>query len=408
MEGDRRSAPTEGRRDRAAPVARSGRAAPAGRPARTARAARTARPTIFDVAALAGVSYSTVSRVINDQPHVHEDTRQRVRVAMAHLGYTAHVSARALASGRTGAIGLLALELESSFFTAIIRGVDEQAAHVGFDLLLCTTHDRREKEAQYVARLSHGMVDGLLIILPRAMPDYVGRLRSERFPFVIIDHDEDAPGCDVIAADNRGGARQAVAHLAELGHRRIAIITGDPVAGSSHQRVLGYRDALAAAGLPFDETLVAQGDFLEPRAHLATLQLMRQAAPPTAIFASSDLAAFGVMRAARELGMRVPDDLSVVGFDDIPEASYVGPPLTTVIQPLREMGRAGVRRLAELVRDQTEPAMRMILHTTLMVRGTTAPPPERLATRRRGTGIAAAGASVAAAVAAAARSRSRD
>jgi DNA-binding LacI/PurR family transcriptional regulator len=215
------------------------------------------------------------------------------------------------------------------------------------------------------------------------MPDYVGRLRAERFPFVIIDHDDDAPGCDVIAADNLGGARQAVTHLVELGHRRIAIITGDPVAGSSHQRVLGYREALATGGLPFDESLIVQGDFLEPRAHLATLQLMRLSEPPTAIFASSDLAAFGVMRAARELGLRVPEDLSVVGFDDIPEASYVGPPLTTVLQPLREMGRAGVRRLAELVRDPVEASMRMTLATTLMVRGTTAPPPDPLPTRRR-------------------------
>ncbi len=372
---------------------------------RGTRAPSRGRPTIFDVADAAGVSYSTVSRVLNGHEHVHEDTRQRVRTAMARLGYTAHVSARALASGRTDAIGLLALELESSFFTSIIRGVDEQAAHVGFDLLLCTTHDRREKEAQYVARLSHGMVDGLLIILPRAMPDYVGRLRAERFPFVLIDHDEEAPGCDVVAAANRDGARQAVTHLAELGHRRIAIITGSPVAGSSHQRVLGYRDALATAGLPVDETLITQGDFLEPRAHLATLGLMRLPEPPTAVFASSDLAAFGVIRAARDLGMRVPEDLSVVGFDDIPEASYVGPPLTTIIQPLRDMGRAGVRRLAELVRDPSEPAMRMVLPTTLIVRGTTAPPPEPAVRGRRGTVTPAA--SVGAAVSASSRSRNR-
>src|SRR5262245_37738140 len=161
---------------------------------------RPGRPTIFDVARVSGVSYSTVSRVVNGHDHIRDETRQRVQAAMAELGYVAHVSARTLATGRSRMVGLLVQEVESPFFLGVIRGVDQQVASSGYDFLLCTTHDRREKEAEYVARLSHGMVDGLMIILPRGLPDYVEQLRADAFPFVLIDHDKDAPGCDVVNA----------------------------------------------------------------------------------------------------------------------------------------------------------------------------------------------------------------
>lgn len=336
---------------------------------------RLARPTIFDVARVAGVSPSTVSRVVNEHPHIRLDTRIRVQAAMAQLGYVAHTSARTLASGRSQAVGLLAHGLESSFFLAVIQGVDQAVASSGYDLMLCTTHDRREKEAEYVARLSHGMVDGLLIILPRGLPDYVEQLRAARFPFVLIDHDDDLPGCDMVNAANRRGARDAIDHLLDLGHRRIGFITGTDNAGSTHERLAGYREALEVAQVAFDPTLVVRGDFLEPRGFEATQELLALPDPPTAIFASADAAAFGVLRAARERGIRVPRDLSVVGFDDIPEAMYVDPRLTTVRQPLWEMGRAAVGRLMDMIREPDAPAQRIVLDTELRVRGSTAQPP---------------------------------
>jgi LacI family transcriptional regulator len=334
-----------------------------------------ARPTIFDVARRANVSTSTVSRVVNGRQHIHPETRRRVQAAMTDLGYVAHGPARTLASGRTRTVGLLAIEVGTSFFQMVIAGADEQVASFDHDFMLCTTHDRREKEREYVARLSHGMVDGLLVILPRGLTDYVEQLRAERFPFVIIDHDAEAPGCNVVNASNRVGARDAINHLLRLGHRRIGFITGTPGVGSAIERLAGYREALNDAGLSFDERLVVTGDFLEAGGFDATHALLSLDDPPTAIFASSDTAAIGVVRAARERGLRVPQDLSVVGFDDIPEASLVTPALTTVVQPLREMGRAAVRLLMGVLREPARPPTTVVLSTTLVVRDSTAPPP---------------------------------
>ena len=277
-------------------------------------------------------------------------------------------------AGARQVVGLLAIEVESSFFMAIIKGVDQQVAASDYDFMLCTTHDRREKEAEYVARLSHGMVDGLLVILPRGLPDYVEMLRADAFPFVLIDYDDEAPGCTVVNAANRSGARAAIAHLIELGHRRIGFITGTMNVGSTLERLAGYREAMAAAGIPVADQDVVQGDFLEPRGYEAGRELLSRREPPTAIFASSDAAAFGVLRAARDLGLSVPADVSVIGFDDIPEASYMSPALTTVRQPLREMGRTAVRHLMSILAEPGQSPARIVLPTELIVRQSTASP----------------------------------
>jgi LacI family transcriptional regulator len=337
-------------------------------------ARRHSRPTIFDVARVSGVSYSTVSRVVNGHAYVRESTRQRVQAAMAELGYVAHVTARALASGRTQAVGLLAQEIDNPFFSVVIKGIDQEVSVAGYDLLLCTTHSRREKEAEYVARLSHGMADGLLIVLPTRLPEYVEHLRAEQYPFVLIDHDSDAPGCNVINAANRDGTRTGIAYLIELGHRRIGFITGRSDVGATHERLAGYRDALLEAGIPPDVRLVVEGDFLEARGYSAATELLSLAQPPSAIFASSDVAAFGVLGAARDAGLQVPRDLSVLGFDDIVEASYPGAALSTIRQPLREMGRVAVQRLMSLLADPSQPAVRTVMETELVLRNTTAPP----------------------------------
>jgi len=355
-----------------------GHAGPAGTRGRRGLVAgpdgRRVRPTIFDVARVAGVSYATVSRVVNSYAHVREDTRQRVQLAMRDLGYVAHTSARALASGRTQVIGLLAQEVDNAFFLAVIRGVDQQVSALDYDFMLCTTHARREKEAEYVARLSHGMVDGLLIVLPRDLPDYVEQLRAESFPFVLIDYDDSAPGCTVVNAANRSGTREAIRRLITLGHRRIGFITGRDNVGATHERLAGYREELLAAGLPLDPAYVVQGDFGEERGYSATCELLALPERPTAIFASSDMAAFGTLRAARAAGLLVPRDLSVIGFDDIPEASFVSPALTTVRQPLREMGRVAVRQLMSMLDAPRQPPTRLVLETELVERESTAPP----------------------------------
>ncbi len=335
---------------------------------------RPTRPTMFDVAERAGVSGATVSRVVNHYPGVRASTRQRVETAMLELGYVAHVTARALARGRTQAIGLLAQEIDNPFFSVVIKGIDHEISANGYDLLLGTTHNRREKEAEYVARLSHGMVDGLLIVLPHALPAYVSQLRAERYPFVLIDHDSEATGCNIINAANRPGTRAGIAYLIGLGHRRIGCITGRPDVGATHTRLAGYRDALEDAGIGYDESLVVEGDFLEPRGYEAAMELLSRPDRPTAIFASSDASAFGVLGAARDAGLHVPDDLSVLGFDDIVEASYPSSALSTVRQPLREMGHVAVRRLMSLIAEPSQAPERIVMETELVVRRTTAPP----------------------------------
>ncbi len=279
-----------------------------------------------------------------------------------------------MASGRTQAVGLLAQEIDNPFFSVVIKGIDQEVSVAGYDLLLCTTHSRREKEAEYVARLSHGMVDGLLIVLPTLLPEYVAQLRAQRYPFVLIDHDSEAPGCNVINAANRAGTRAGISYLVELGHRRIGFISGRPDVGATHERFAGYQDALLEAGLPLDDDMVVEGDFLEARGYAAAAELLSLAQPPTAIFASSDVAALGVLAAARDAGLQVPRDLSVLGFDDIVEASYLGAALSTVRQPLREMGRMAVQRLMSLLADPLQPAVRTVMDTELVIRQTTAQP----------------------------------
>jgi LacI family transcriptional regulator len=203
----------------------------------------------------------------------------------------------------------------------------------------------------------------------------VEQLRAEDFPFVLIDYDDEAPGCGVVNASNRRGTREAIRYLVGIGHRRIGFITGRDNVGATRERLAGYREQMAEAGLEVRRRDVVQGDFLEARGHAAGLELLEGPDRPTAIFASSDMAAFGAMRAADDLGVQVPGDLSVVGFDDIPEASRVVPALTTVRQPLREMGRAAVTQLLARLRDPSEPPRRVVLETELVVRGSTAPPP---------------------------------
>jgi DNA-binding LacI/PurR family transcriptional regulator len=202
----------------------------------------------------------------------------------------------------------------------------------------------------------------------------VEQLRADEFPFVLIDYDDDAPGCGVVNASNRRGAREAIRYLIGLGHRRIGFITGRERVGATYERLAGYREAMAAAGLEVRPADIVHGDFLEARGHAAGHELLERPDRPTAIFASSDMAAFGVLRAAEDLRIDVPGRLSVVGFDDIPEAARVTPALTTVRQPLREMGRVAVNQLLARLGEPGRQPSRVVLDTELIIRGSAAPP----------------------------------
>ncbi|MDX9956119.1 MAG: LacI family DNA-binding transcriptional regulator [Anaerolineae bacterium] len=326
------------------------------------------KTTIVDVAAKAGVSFGTVSRVINNDVHVRPATRERVLQAMEQLGFVANRQARSLAGGKTGAIGLLVPDLGTSYIGEIIRGIDAELTLQELDLILYTTHRTASKEANYVANLAQGMVDGLLLVLPRNPADYVGTLTQRNFPFVLIDHQGTGKECPAVGATNWQGAFDATEHLLKLGHRRIGFITGSMDLGCAQDRLAGYRAALRTHHIPYTDELIYEGTFFQPDGFTGALALLDVPDPPTAIFASNDVMAMGAMDAIRQRSLRVPDDIAVLGFDDIPQAALVRPALTTIQQPLEKMGRVATQMLLDLLEAPESKIQRIELPTKLIIR----------------------------------------
>jgi LacI family transcriptional regulator len=328
------------------------------------------RVTIIDVAKEASVSFATVSRVVNGKGYVSPPTRERVISAMARTGYVVNRHARGLAGGRYQVVGLLVPDLDTSYIGEILRGIDEELAAASYDLMLYTTHRRKTRESIFASSITQGMTDGLLMVLPSDPNAYIESIRRRGFPYVMIDHGGSGDQGPVVGATNLAGAAEATNYLIGLGHRRIGFITGNMEMGCSQDRLDGYRNALTAAGLPVDPELIRVGDFHQPLGFQRTTELLALPDPPTAIFASNDLTAFGVMDAARDAGLRIPDDLSVVGFDDIPSATHSAPPLTTVCQPLKEMGRRATQILLSQINAIDANVSRIEMPTELKIRST--------------------------------------
>ncbi len=330
--------------------------------------------TIVDVAKEAGVSHSTVSRVLNSRPYIKAETRTKVLEAAERLGYVANLKARGLAGGRLGVIGIVTVELGgSSYIVEMIQDVDRALAEVGMDLMLCTTHRREEREASYVRRLSLGLVDGLIVFLPEEPERYSKDLADRRFPFVLLDNAGSDLASGVLAMNKRGAA-QAMEHLVSIGHRRIAHIAGHLGLPAGRDRVEGYREAVGRFGLDDDPALLEQCDFDTSLAHEAANRLMSLAEPPTAIFVASDEMAFAVARAAKGRGIRIPTDLSLVGFDDVSRAALFEPELTTVRQSVSEMARQAVTLLMDRIENIDRPVVHLEIPTELVERSSTAPP----------------------------------
>lgn len=327
------------------------------------------RITIEDVAREADVSYATVSRVVNGKGYVSAETRDRVMDAVTRTGYVVNRRAQGLASGRSQVVGLVVRALDTSYIGEIIRGIDEELAAVSYDLMLYTTHFRKQRESEFVANFTAGLADGLLLVLPLDPTAYLDSIRRRGFPYVLIDHGgmgEDGPS---VGATNHQGAYDATTYLIGLGHRRIGFVTGHMEMGCSIDRLSGYQTALREHGLPRDPALIQVGDFEQTRGFECARALLSLPDPPTAIFASNDLSAFGVIDAIRDRGLRIPDDISVVGFDDIPTSASIHPSLTTVRQPLEEMGREATRMLLEFIGNPERQIERVDLPTSLVIRG---------------------------------------
>jgi LacI family transcriptional regulator len=330
--------------------------------------------TIFDVAERAGVSYGTVSRVINQNPHVRPETRERVLLAMQELGYVVNRQARSLAGGRSLMIGVLVPDLGTGYIGEIMRGIDAEISRAGYDLVLYTTHREEMKEAGYVTSLTHGAAEGLLIVLPRNPGAYLETLRAHNFPFVLIDHQGINDQGPAVGATNWQGAFNATEYLIKLGHRRLGFITGTMDLGCSRDRLAGYEAALRMHHVPYRAEYIYYGDFFQPSGFIGAQALLSQPDRPTAIFASNDVMAVGVMEAVRVQGLRVPEDISVIGFDDIPQSTLLYPPLTTVRQPLEKMGRVATQMLLDVLNHPEKKVNRIELPTELVERGSALSP----------------------------------
>ena len=333
--------------------------------------------TIVDVAKQAGVSFGTVSRVINNDVHVKKETRERVIETMERLGFVANRQARSLAGGKSNSIGVLVPDLGTVYIGEIIRGIDAELSLTDLDLILYTTHRTASKETNYVTNLATGMVDGLLLVLPRSPADFIGNLTQSKFPFVLIDHQGAGRDCPAVGATNWQGGYNATEYLVNLGHTRIGFITGSMDLGCAVDRLDGYRSALRTYHIPYVPDFIYEGKFFQPDGYAGAQRLLDLPNPPTAIFASNDVMAMGAMDVIRHRGLRIPDDISIVGFDNIPQAAMVYPPLTTVQQPLEQMGRVATQVLLGMLKNPEKKFTRLELPTELIVRSSTSQCKER-------------------------------
>lgn len=329
------------------------------------------RPTITDIATAAGVSVATVSKAVNGRYGVAPETVEKVMRVVAEMGYESSLVASRMRGVRTGVVGVLVAEFEP-FSAEVLKGVGAAAESLELDVLAYSTARRVHGagwENTSLARLAGSLIDGAIIVTP-TVESIVADI-----PVVAIDpHVGPGDGVPTVEADSFGGAVSAVKYLIELGHRRIGFVAGRPDLRSSRARDAGYRRALADAGIPYDADVVRVGFYEQDAARTAALSLLESPRRPTAVFAANDLSAIGIIEVAREIGLEVPRDLSVIGFDDVLEASRMSPPLTTVRQPMRRLGAAAMSLLTTLMNGEDPPERHVRLATQLIPRATTAPP----------------------------------
>lgn len=321
--------------------------------------------TIQDVARAAGVSVSTVSRVLNGKVDVASQTQDRVLAIIDEMGYTTNLAARSMRSFKNYLVGLIMPDIAYPYAIEIMKGVNQAIAESEFDLIVYTTGDvkkfgRAMHEKKYVSLLNNSITDGLVIVAP-----VVGEFATDA-PIVSIDPVMSNPNYPSVHATNYQGVVDGMEYLLSLGHTRIGFISGRPELESSNRRLNGYRDSLLKAGIPVDEQLIAAGDYTTETGVKCAQTLLTQENPPTAIFASNDQAAMGVFQVAGEMGLRIPQDLSVVGFDNIPESKYLG--LTTVDQFIAQMGYVATQMLIELINGHPLENTTFKMKTKLVIR----------------------------------------
>lgn len=323
--------------------------------------------TVLDVAREAGVSVSTVSRIINGTVKVSEDKRLAVEEAIRRLEFKPNLFARSLKKGTTMTIGVLTQDIESPFFTRVMSGIEDGLLGSGYALIIVSGHWDAAEEAERIRLLIARRVDGLAILTGHLSDAQVASFAHSQ-PIVVTGRRIDAPNVRSVFFSHEEGGYLATRHLITLGHRRIAFIAGPSDHADAVSRFDGYRRALAEAGLASDPSLVVQGDFYENGGVFAMNRLLDSGAPFTAVFAANDQTALGARMVLSRRGVRVPDDVSLVGFDDLPTSAYLTPPLTTVRQPLFEVGQFSASLLLEMLghprKERVLPPLELVVRET--------------------------------------------
>ena len=330
--------------------------------------------TLYDVARLAGVSTMTVSRVVNGSGYTSPAVKASVDRAIADLGYMPNVLARQLRSSRTQTLALVVTDIANPFFTTIARGVEDAAHAQGYAVMFCNTDESVDEELDYVRVLIGRRVDGVLLVPATDSSKSLELLRKHNLPVVVLDRRLRSAEVDEVRADSEGGAYIAVRHLIELGHRQIAVLAGPEAVSTSSDRVSGYKRALAEAGIDAGPQQILFGEYTEASGQAMTERILSAPERPTAIFAGNNFIAFGAIQALRESGLEIPDDMSIVVFDDLPQG-WILPFLTVIAQPAYEIGkRAAEMMLERLVSEEPIEPRTIVLPSTLIVRRSSAPP----------------------------------
>jgi LacI family transcriptional regulator len=332
-------------------------------------------PTIRDVARRADVAPTTVSRVINNSGYVSKETRERVEAAIAELGYVPNTLARSLRFKKTGTLALVLPDITNPFWTTVARGVEDAASDHGFNVILCNTDESEAEQAKYLTVLLQKQMDGIVLAPARSTAEPVELIQRQGVPVVVLDRHVPRAQVDMVRCDSVRGAYQLVRHLLTLGHSRIAMLTGPKGVSTADDRVAGYQQALEETGLDANADLVYYGEFTQASGYDMTQRALTAAHRPTALFAANNFIAIGSWRALRDAGLQVPEDITLVGFDDLPLAFIIDPFLTATAQPAYEMGhRATELLLARLSGLAPTDYQEILLPTETIVRKSSGPP----------------------------------
>jgi LacI family transcriptional regulator len=327
-------------------------------------------PNLVEVARRARVSISTVSRTINNTGKISAETQEHVRRVMRELGYKPNRVARRLrAGGKCHLLGLIIPNIQNPFFADLARGVEDVAYRNNFAVLLCNYDEDPEKERFYLDVMEQESVDGVILPPIHENDPAVLRMARSGLPMVCVDRALADATIDKVEIDNQRGAFEAVTHLIGSGHRRIGLISGPADSSTGRERLIGYRAALAQAGVEVTEELIRYGDYKQESGRRLADDLLTLPTPPTALFVSNNLMTIGTLEAIFARQLRIPDDIALIGFDDLPLAAVFNPPLTVVRQPAYEVGRAAAELLLKRLEDPTRPATSLKLLPQLIVRG---------------------------------------